>query len=515
MAFSLPMRLWTAAGLAVAAGLVAAVLAERSIELAVGVVLLGLWLAGRQFAVVQSELTALTRGLSQLARPSADSPRTAAAAGRTRPALPSPSFETATRLTEQIALRLGAEESRQSKDLLKLRSSAVVLETAFRSMRDGLVVIAADRSVVLLNPAAQSLLGTADPDSRLEGRGTLEEVVRSSEAQSLVRQALRGKEAGAEFALGRADWVVQALATPLPIMEAASESDTSIVDLGSMQLVAGEIAAGGAMLVMHDVTELRRVEKLRQEFVSNVSHELKTPLTTIRAYTDTLQEEFDGGELDPETATRFLGRIDQQAERLHEMVANLLALARIDGSSEAMQVEPLDPRPLLVETVESQQILARQRELTLTADLPATLPPVRADRTGLRSVVDNLVRNAIQHTPPGGSVRVEARTVATDQDSKEGRSSAEAVEIAVIDTGCGIPREAQTRLFERFYRVDSARTRDRGGSGLGLAIVAGLVSRFGGTVAVQSELGRGSTFRVRLPVAADRDPAAPAIARTS
>ena len=385
-------------------------------------------------------------------------------------------LERAAALTEQIVLRVESDRDRRRSGEAESRRTAGILKTAFRSMQDGLVVVDADQSVLLVNPAARPLLSIADP---VAGR-PLEEVVRSPDAQTLVTAALAGEDRSDEFAIARVGRIVQARATPLPSVVGPNDST---FEAGNYSLAV----PGGAVLVLHDVTDLRTTEKLRQEFVSNVSHELKTPLTTIRAYTDTLQDAAESGDLDPDQAGLFLSRVDEQAERLHEMIANLLALSRLDSPVGEIAIGPVEVAAIVADAIDAQSIVAEKRQLSLTAELPPELPPVAAERRGLRTILDNLIRNALQHTTAGG-VGVSAAAVEAG------------LAIAVADTGCGIPRESQPRLFERFYRVDAARTRDRGGSGLGLAIVAGLVERFGGSIDVASEVDRGTTVTVTLPV---------------
>ena len=383
-------------------------------------------------------------------------------------------LETAEALTEQISLRLGAATSRLDTEQARSRSGAALLETAFRSMQDGLVVVASDGRVVLTNPAAQPMLSVSDDAS---GR-PIEEVVRSAEAQNLVKRAMRGDSCSGEFTLSRQGRIVKATAVPLPAVLTPSEAD------------AAAVRTGGVVLVLQDVTDVRKVEQARREFTSNVSHELKTPVTTVRAYVDTLQEAAEDGTLESDTTVRFLNRIDEQAERLHELIGNLMTLAQIDAgaasdSAAAIDIQPVELASAVQQVVGDLQILAERKALTLTVDL-AVDSLVLAEREGLRSIVQNLIRNAIQHTPPGGRIAVTAsETPGT-------------VQLRVEDTGVGIPREAQSKLFDRFFRVDSARTRDKGGSGLGLAIVGGLVDRFGGRIEVESELDRGTTFLVTL-----------------
>jgi two-component system phosphate regulon sensor histidine kinase PhoR len=243
---------------------------------------------------------------------------------------------------------------------------------------------------------------------------------------------------------------------------------------------------GGAILVFHDVTELRRLERMRQDFVANASHELKTPLAAIRAYTETL---LDGAIHDESVNLEFLQRIDEQAERLNNLVLDMLSLSRLDTGQEAFVHGPLAVGPVVSAVVESHKARAsaKKQQLVLRATNLDESVRVYADEEALRQVLDNLIDNAIKYTPDEGRVTVSCRA----QD--------EEVEFEVSDTGIGIARDELSRIFERFYRVDKARSRMEGGTGLGLAIVKHLVQSLGGHISVRSRLNAGSSFTVTLP----------------
>jgi two-component system phosphate regulon sensor histidine kinase PhoR len=242
----------------------------------------------------------------------------------------------------------------------------------------------------------------------------------------------------------------------------------------------------GAVFVFHDVTELRRLERMRQDFVANASHELKTPLASIKAYTETL---LDWALNDESVNSRFLERIDEQVDRLNQLILDLLSLARIESGWEAFDHGPLYLIPMLELCVAAQRGRADAKNLNLTFD-PGGLGPetlVLADEEAVRQIVDNLIDNAIKYTPESGSVSV---SCLCDHD---------VICIEVADTGIGIPRDDLPRIFERFYRVDKARSRELGGTGLGLAIVKHLMQSIGGQIDVTSRVGVGSKFTVALP----------------
>jgi two-component system phosphate regulon sensor histidine kinase PhoR len=242
----------------------------------------------------------------------------------------------------------------------------------------------------------------------------------------------------------------------------------------------------GAVLVFHDVTELRRLERMRQDFVANVSHELKTPLASIKAYTETL---LDWALHDEEVNVRFLNRIEEQADRLNQLILDLLSLARLESGHEVFHHGPLALSAVVETCIETHRGRAEAKELSLDLDLgpvdDATL--VVADEEAVHQILDNLIDNAIKYTPEKGWVRVACKII--DQ----------AIELTVADSGIGIPRDDLPRVFERFYRVDKARSREMGGTGLGLSIVKHLIQSIGGEVSVDSRLGEGTKFTVLLP----------------
>jgi two-component system phosphate regulon sensor histidine kinase PhoR len=248
----------------------------------------------------------------------------------------------------------------------------------------------------------------------------------------------------------------------------------------------------GVVLVIHDTTALRRLESIRREFVANVSHELKTPLSSIKAYAETLQ---NGALSDPVMSKRFLERIEEQTERLTRLIMDMLMLARIESDHQAFEIVSLEVPPIVKKCVDDHRGAAEAKHIALVAQAdgePAQAAApcrMKADREGLREILDNLLDNAIKYTPEGGRVSV------------VWRSNGTMAQIAVRDSGIGIKPEDQERIFERFYRVDKARSRELGGTGLGLSIVKHLAQSMNGTVAVESEVGKGSTFTVELPVA--------------
>lgn len=243
----------------------------------------------------------------------------------------------------------------------------------------------------------------------------------------------------------------------------------------------------GSVLVLHDTTELRRLERLRQEFVANVSHELKTPLAVIQACVETL---LDGAADDPEHRGQFLQRVAHEARRLHDLILDLLQLARLESATEALHLEAIDPAEAVADCLQRHRTLAEGKRQVLQAEPPPDeAPPVWADAEAVQQILDNLVNNALKYTPEEGRVTVRWR--------REGAG----VALEVADTGIGIPEAQLPRVFERFYRVDRARSRELGGTGLGLSIVKHLAQAMQGSVRAASRVGQGSIFTVVLPTA--------------
>ncbi len=242
----------------------------------------------------------------------------------------------------------------------------------------------------------------------------------------------------------------------------------------------------GIMAVLHDITEQKKLDSSRREFVANVSHELRTPLTNVKGYTETLLDA--GDELDGETRRNFLQVIYNESDRMTHIVKDLLTLSQLDYGKMDMEMSPI-PVKLIVQNIASAMLIeARGQGLTLETKLEEPLPLILADRNRMEQVIANIVSNAIKYNRPGGTVTLSAFS----QEDK--------AVIKVQDTGIGIPQEDIPRLFERFYRVDKARSRERGGTGLGLAIAKEIVEQHQGTIGVESQLDAGTTVTITLPV---------------
>jgi two-component system phosphate regulon sensor histidine kinase PhoR len=338
-------------------------------------------------------------------------------------------------------------------------------EAVLTSMVEGVLAVDADQRVISVNAAAARLLGASPTE--LEGRG-LQEVVRNADLRRFVTSALacdRPVEANVILRNAR-DRVLQANGTAL----------RDAVGRGI-----------GAVIVLNDVSRLRQLENLRRDFAANVSHELRTPITSIKGFVETL---LDGAMANPDDADRFLRIIARQTDRLNTIIEDLLNLSRIEKETEAGAIWLMPGRVDKVLEAANQdcaaQVAARNLEILLDcpSDLMATM---KSDL--LVQAVANLLDNAIKYSEPGRRIWLSGR-----------RDGNQAV-ISVKDEGCGIAEEHHARLFERFYRIDKARSRKLGGTGLGLAIVKHIVLAHRGQVSVESTVGQGSTFHIRLPAA--------------
>jgi two-component system phosphate regulon sensor histidine kinase PhoR len=249
-----------------------------------------------------------------------------------------------------------------------------------------------------------------------------------------------------------------------------------------------------AVVTLHDVTELKRAEQMRADFIANASHELKTPLATLTGFIETLR---GPARDDAEARERFLAIMDGQATRMTRLVEDLLSLSRIELNEHVLPQGRVALAPLLQHLAEALELRAGERDMSIVLTLPADLPDVQGDRDELAQVFQNLLDNAIKYGRLGTEISVSATTAAR-RPASAGRGSAAFVAVAIKDRGDGIPREHLPRLTERFYRVDTARSREMGGTGLGLAIVKHIVNRHRGFLDIESTSGEGSVFTVSL-----------------
>jgi two-component system phosphate regulon sensor histidine kinase PhoR len=357
----------------------------------------------------------------------------------------------------QAALRLDQTIGTLTQE--RNRSAAVLA-----SMEEGVAVIGSDQRVIYCNSAF--CRAASVPNMSCEGRPVME-LVRHSDLLSMIQKALAGNDAI------HGEVVVGSVRTKSFAVTAAP--------------IRSENVTTGAVIVLHDITEIRRLERARRDFIANISHEFKTPLTAIQGFAETLL----GGALDDDrNRQRFLEIIREHALRLGRLTDDLLKLAQIEAGQMQREMRAVTVASVIDPCIEVARIKAVQKGLLLESECAPDLPPLWGDIQSFQEILQNLLDNAVRYTPSGGRIRVEARA--------EGSEDV----ISVADTGIGIPKADQDRIFERFYRADAARSRESGGTGLGLSIVKHLVEVHGGRIRVESEVGQGATFHIYLPQSA-------------
>jgi two-component system phosphate regulon sensor histidine kinase PhoR len=377
--------------------------------------------------------------------------------------------DTLNHMTDQLRTKID--------ELSEDRSQLLAMLT---SMVEGVMVLDRRGRVLQINPALERMFDV----TRMEVRGRpCSDVFRHPQLDTLVSTVLT-KRMNEEDEI-----LLHPSGRRLHIEASVTESD-------------GENDAC-AILVFHDMTELRRLEIVRKDFVANVSHELRTPLTSIKGYIEAL---LDGAKDDPETSTKFLDIILKQSDRLNLILEDLLQLSKIESGQVLFKREPLHIQGVIERTLAMIKPLADKNGHRLVSFVEDNLPAVLGDEDRLIQILSNLLDNAVKYTPEKGTITVAAHPVSDDAEQP---AIATAVELSVTDTGMGIPEIDRPRVFERFYRVDKARSRELGGTGLGLAIVRHIVEGLGGRVWVEANTPTGSRFVVRLPVQQISHPISP------
>lgn len=358
-------------------------------------------------------------------------------------------------MTEQLSQRM--------ETIIQDRNKVLAI---LGSMSDGLVSVDDADRVIHMNAVAGNILGVP-PEESLGKQ--ISEVPRLNALSEALEQAIRNQT------------TVRSESTLL------GQQQDQVVEMEMSPLQDSEGNPAGAVIVLNDVTELRRLESVRRDFVSNVSHELKTPTTAISGLIETL---LDDKKMPMETQSHFLNRIHEQARRLSALINDLLTLARLESAQQNLfGSQPLDLRKPLLTSLQSMQSIGEEKEIRIEAELPNAPVTVLGDEEAIRQLANNLLDNALKYTPRGGKVWIRLGT----EDNR--------ALIQVEDTGIGIAPTHRERIFERFYRVDRARSRELGGTGLGLSIVKHICLYHGGKVSLKSQLGKGSTFLVYLPLA--------------
>ena len=361
---------------------------------------------------------------------------------------------------EALGTSLNQTASRLDGTIRTLTEERNLSSAILGSMVEGVAVVSGAERLVFANPAFAGILGIDVPP---KSGSALVEIVRQSELIEGVREVLRGES------------------------RVETEVVTGTLRQHFFAATVASVSAGktsGAIIVLHDITDLRKLERVRRDFVANVSHEFKTPLTAIQGFAETL---LAGALDDVQNRGRFLEIIVEHSRRLARLTDDLLKLSKMDADRLELEISDTSVTQFVATCLETAQRRAAEKELEIVVQVPDDLPDIAADRRRLAEVLQNLLDNAIQYTLAGGTI-----TLSAEHKSRE-------VIFTVSDTGIGIPKADQPRIFERFYRVDVARSREVGGTGLGLAIAKHLVEVHGGRLWVDSEIGQGSQFHFSVP----------------
>ncbi|WP_129596412.1 two-component system histidine kinase PnpS [Anaerophilus nitritogenes] len=347
----------------------------------------------------------------------------------------------------------------------EIRDKNTKLQSTLGSMNEGLFAIDKNYNIILMNSVAMKLFHIEDEN--VYGKHILE-VIRNNKLHDILKNILDNNLIGTkEISIEYPDPKILKIYT-----------NFIRLDMDPTRII-------GVMALIQDVTDMRRLENMRSEFVANVSHELKTPLTSISGFIETLKE----GAMDNEKVrNRFLDIIDIETERLKRLIDDLLTLSSIENHKISVKRDPICIHEMFQETYVMMKGLADQKEIDYTTEIKLDLPIIYGDPDWFKQMILNLIENAIKYTSQKGSVKVFAY------------EKYDNIFMVIKDTGIGIPKEHIPRLFERFYRVDKARSRKVGGTGLGLAIVKHIVLSFDGEIKVNSKLGKGSEFTVRIPI---------------
>ncbi|MDT3425192.1 two-component system phosphate regulon sensor histidine kinase PhoR [Paenibacillus forsythiae] len=366
----------------------------------------------------------------------------------------------------QLASAINVMADSLQTQLRTIRDNENLLQSVLDNMTSGILLVNERGEIALLNKAAEKMLDVDADD--LVGR-SFRELKRHYELTRILEDGLSRRE---------------------PVHEERSfyNSGERIMRLDGVPMTQDE-SYQGMLFLLQEVTEIRRLERMRSEFVANVSHELKTPVAAVKGFAETL---LGGGVKDERTVNSFLQIIYDENERLNRLIGDILELSKIESKRVQLECSPVHLASFFDSLLETMSKVAEKKSISLSADVPEELF-IEGDEDKLRQIFLNLLSNAISYTHEGGNVKVRA----VNRQKADGK---ETVVFTVTDTGIGIPRKDLPRIFERFYRVDKARSRSSGGTGLGLSIVKHLMDLHHGTISVESDLGIGSTFTLELPL---------------
>ncbi|MEK4251974.1 two-component system histidine kinase PnpS [Paenibacillus sp. FSL W7-1287] len=348
--------------------------------------------------------------------------------------------------------------------MTRIRQNENHLQSVLSNMINGIVMMDASGSILIMNERAEQILGIS--------------------AAKLIGRHYR--EMKQQFELSQL--IIEGFETKSHIHEEITfyYPEERLLELNIVPIYQGSSSdLGGVLLVLQDVSAIRRLERMRSEFVANVSHELKTPIAAVKGFAETL---LGGAVKDEETTKAFLGIIYDESERLNRLIGDILELSKIESRRAPLILSPVDIKQFMTNTIAILEVSADQKQIEVNLTSPEELY-MEGDEDRLRQIFVNLLSNAISYTPEGGKIFVNISL--TEQEK---------VQITIKDTGIGIPEKDLPRIFERFYRVDKARSRGSGGTGLGLSIVKHLVEMHKGTITVESAVGEGTTFTLELPL---------------
>ena len=361
-----------------------------------------------------------------------------------------------------LAFERLADRQRELEE--RFREGEFSVQAVFGAMLDGLVVVDDRRRVRMMNREFRRAFGLEEA----EADQPLLELIRHASIDRLVLEAIRTREPQRES-----------------IRMSRGPSEGREIEVSAVPLGENSVQMEGAVVLFHDVTQLRQIEEMRRDFVANVSHELRTPLSIFRGYLETL---LDDPQQPPGELLRILEIMERHSDRLNALVEDVLSLARLESPGMELNLAEVNLAELLHAIMRDWEKQFAAKQLKSHLNFPGDLPHLQADESRLQEVIYNLLDNAVKYSQPGGTVSLRAEVVA------------DRVRISVADQGVGIREADLPRIFERFYRADKARSRDLGGTGLGLSIVKHIVQLHGGAVEAESEPGKGTTISVLLPI---------------
>jgi two-component system phosphate regulon sensor histidine kinase PhoR len=347
--------------------------------------------------------------------------------------------------------------------MMELKTNNKEMDVILESMKNGVIAVDREKKIIFLNKAAEKLFNIREEE--VDDKNILEAIHNYKIEEYIARVLMHKNDSIEDEIRFENNRIYKLFIRPM-----YSEVETEKVL--------------GVLLMFEDVTEVRHLERMRQDFVANVSHELKTPLTSIKGFAETLK---NGAMENPSMREKFINIIDVEAARIIALTKDLLSLSEIEAQNANMEENKIFVAEIVREAVEILEMSAKEKPVNVNLDIEADLPELKGDPNWFKQITVNLIDNAIKYTPENGDIKVDVR-----KDDKH-------LILEIVDTGIGISEEHIDRIFERFYRADKARSRNAGGTGLGLSIVKHIVIAFNGKIDVQSELGKGTKFIVSLP----------------